>query len=232
MIALLLSLYLASAQSLKIESGMASVQKNEFQVPNSSGTNVALDNASVFYYRFEGDWNWSADHGIRFVIAPFSYEKEMSFTNPVTFDKQTFVPGSLTNIGFKFNSYRLGYVYHWIASSPWKLDIGGTLKIRDARIFVEQNGRREQFTDFGFVPLLYVHAGYEWSDHWMSQLTIDGAGSGQGYAVDALIEAAYRYSPHCLLSIGYRFLDGGADNDTVKTFSTVHYLNLGWRWIL
>jgi hypothetical protein len=230
MIYLLCLLSLASAQSVRFETGISSVIKNEFRVPKQGGTDVQFPDSSQMYYRVEGSWDWNERHGLRFVVAPFSYSEKINTTAPIVFDKTTFASNTETSLNFKFNSYRLGYVYHWIQDTNWTLDVGGTLKVRDALISVEQAGVEEKFTDFGFVPLLYLKVARHWNELWSTALTADGAGSPQGYAVDALIDIEYRWREAYTLSLGYRLLDGGADNDTLKTFSTIQYLSTGLNY--
>lgn len=230
MVYLLYILSLASAQSLHFETGVSSIVKNEFRVPKQGGTDVQFPDSSQMYYRIEGNWDWNEKHGLRFVYAPFKYSEKINPSAPITFDKKTFSANNETTLRFKFNSYRLGYVYHWIQNTNWTVDVGGTLKIRDALISVEQPGTEEKFTDFGFVPLLYFKLAHRWSSLWSTVLTADGAGSLQGYAIDALLDVQYHLEDKYIFSIGYRILDGGADNDTVKTFSTIQYLSTGFSY--
>jgi hypothetical protein len=230
MIILLLLTQLLHAQTLKVEMGSAHVTKNEFQIPSTTGSDVSLPNNNQFYYRVEGIWSYNEKNAIRFVVAPLAYDKTITSTSPIVFDSQNFAANTPTTVQFKFNSYRIGYVRHLVAEPTYSFDLGFTLKMRDALISMSQNGVEEKFTDFGFVPLLYFSFLYHWNEHWSLFINTDGAGASQGYAIDSLIENQYKWDDHLTLAIGYRFLDGGADNDTVKTFATVHYLNTSLYW--
>jgi hypothetical protein len=230
MIILLLLSQLLHAQTLKLELGSAHVSKNEFRIPANSGTDVAIPNSDQIYYRIEGFWDLNEKNAVRFVYAPFSYDKGITPNTPLLFDTQTFLANTPTSLTFQFNSYRIGYVRHLIRETHYAFDLGFTLKMRDALISVSQNGLEEKFTDFGFVPLLYFSFLYKWNADWSLFLNADGAGASQGYAIDALLENRYQWSDALTLAIGYRYLDGGADNDTVKTFATIHYLNTSLYW--
>lgn len=221
---------LLHAQTLRLEVGSAHVTKNEFQIPSSTGSDISLPNDEHFYYRLEGIWSYNEKNAVRFVVAPLAYDKTITSNSPLVFDTQNFAANTPTTVQFKFNSYRIGYVRHLVAEPTYSFDLGVTLKMRDALISLSQTGADEKFTDFGFVPLLYFSFLYHWNEHCSLFINTDGAGSSQGYAVDSLIEGRYKWDDHLTLSFGYRFLDGGADNDTVKTFATVHYLNTGFYW--
>ncbi len=43
------------------------------------------------------------------------------------------------------------------------------------------------------------------------------------------LKAVFRLSDRVDLDLGYRLLEGGADNDAVYTFATVHYAVAGVR---
>ncbi len=222
----LISMALASsptAFSARFELGVAQNTKNEFQIPNNSGTAFSLPNNSVPYGRFEGVWNMKPSHALRLVIAPFEIENEITSSTPLLFENQNFAANTPTTVGFKFNSYRLGYLYNFHNSERWTWTLGATLKARDASIYVEQNGVQEKFTDFGFVPLLYLGARYQLSTDWFFHFNLDGAGSPQGRAIDALSEFQYTYREQSQIGIGFRWLDGGADNEKIKNFATIQY---------
>lgn len=230
MIILLLLTNLLHAQTLKVEMGSAHATKNEFRVPSTTGSDVSLPDESDFYYRVEGIWSYNEKNAIRFVVAPLAYEATITSSSPLVFDTQNFAANTPTTVKFKFNSYRIGYVRHLLIEPNYSLDLGLTVKMRDALISLNQNGNEEKFTDFGFVPLLYFSFLYRCNEQWYLFFNTDGAGASQGYAIDSLIETQYAWDDHLKLAIGYRFLDGGADNDTVKTFATVHYLNTSLYW--
>ncbi len=56
---------------------------------------------------------------------------------------------------------------------------------------------------------------------------MDAAAAPQGYAVDLALRAEWRLARKASAFVGYRFLDGGADNDEVYTFANFHYATAG-----
>ena len=55
----------------------------------------------------------------------------------------------------------------------------------------------------------------------------DALAAPQGRAEDVLIAATYKLSGNFGIRAGYRFLEGGADNDEVYNFALFHYASFG-----
>ncbi len=51
--------------------------------------------------------------------------------------------------------------------------------------------------------------------------------ASQGRAEDLLFAIMYKPVQNLSLKAGYRFLEGGADNDKVYTFAFIHYIVAG-----
>ena len=58
-------------------------------------------------------------------------------------------------------------------------------------------------------------------------LDVDALAAPQGRAEDVLLAALFRISPALTLKAGYRFVEGGADNDAVYNFTLIHYAAVG-----
>ena len=103
--------------------------------------------------------------------------------------------------------------------------IGATAKIRDAEIRLTQGTTSAAKTNVGFVPLLHLHAGYQFS-HLFELLTdIDGLVAPQGRAEDIAVMAGYRPIPGLQIRIGYRTVEGGSDGEgsgKVYNFAWLH----------
>ncbi|MDP8255108.1 MAG: hypothetical protein P9M14_05120 [Candidatus Alcyoniella australis] len=54
-------------------------------------------------------------------------------------------------------------------------------------------------------------------------------GAPQGRAEDVLAALTVDLSDDARLRLGYRLLEGGADNDKVYTFAVIHYAALGFE---
>jgi hypothetical protein len=81
----------------------------------------------------------------------------------------------------------------------------------------------------GVVPLLYGFARYQASDRVALEAEFDALAAPQGRAEDVSLKAVVRLSDRIDLDVGYRLLEGGADNEKVFTFAFFHYALAGVR---
>jgi hypothetical protein len=124
-------------------------------------------------------------------------------------------------VTYRYDFYRRDRLY---------LGIGFTGKIRDAAIGVEGSGQRAEKTNTGFVPLINFRAQWSISSRFGVLLDGDALAAPQGRAEDVLLAFTTSASKNLQFKIGYRLLEGGADNDEVYTFALVNYLVLGATW--
>lgn len=227
LLVLLFSLPVLGVSSyLRLETGAAQSTRNYFKLPRDTGTRVDLPNESSLAYRFEGSWSYSDKNAIRWVVAPLKIKSRILSTSSVTFDKTVFPAGNPIDIEFTFNSYRFGYVRQIYKSDELMFDLGVTLKVRDAAIQLLQSATVEKYTNMGFVPLIYLALNWDFATDWRWQTNMDALGASQGYAIDFMTEINRSIDESWRLGLSYRFLDGGADNDKVENFATVHYLTV------
>ena len=119
-------------------------------------------------------------------------------------------------------SYRLGYRYTFLHREHWRLRVGGTLFVRDAKVELEQGATRASDSNVGLVPLLNLAAEYYPARRWSLVSELDGLAAPQGRALDFALKGRYDLSDRCSLSLGYRTIEGGADNDDVYSFGWLH----------
>ncbi len=216
--------------SLEVEGGPLWQSRNEAAIPGDTGTRFNVDDVTgagpFLGGRVTMDWALSRRHRMRALIAPLTIEASGSLPSDVTFRDETFVAGGRTTATFKFNSYRLGYRYLVAENDKWSFFFGATAKIRDAKIQLEQDGKFARKTDLGFVPLL--HADVEWRPRpgWRVTADLDALGAPQGRAIDFALKLHRDFTPHWSVGIGYRTIEGGADNDNTYTFSWLHQVVL------
>jgi hypothetical protein len=150
----------------------------------------------------------------------------------VRFAGATFAAGVPTEATYTFNSYRLSYRYLLRRGEKTWVWVGGTAKVRDAVIALEQDGSSSRKDDLGFVPLVHVAGEWRFAPAWRLALDADGLAGGPGRAVDAALEVAYDLAERWTVQAGYRTVEGGADVDEVYTFAWLHYavVSLAWRW--
>jgi hypothetical protein len=149
------------------------------------------------------------------------------FNRPVRFAGTDFAAGAATSGAFRFDSYRLTYRYNVIQSERLVLGFGVTAKIRDAEVSLSQAGNSASDSNTGFVPLLNYRLLWRFSKPFSVLSEGDALGASQGHAIDASAAIQWHATENLAVRLGYRILDGGADSDTVYTFSRFHYSLLG-----
>jgi hypothetical protein len=214
--------------SAELEAGPVWQTHNEVQIPNTSaGTRFSLvDLAGEGPWpsaRLYLSWNITERHGLRALLAPFSYTETGTFTEPVDFAGETYAAGIPTDGTYQFNSWRITYRYRFYSSDRWRWWVGFTAKLRDAKIRLEQGSTASEDTDLGFVPLLYVRGDLRFADDWHLVLDLDGLAGGPGRAVDVSLKLGYDLGEQWNLAAGYRLLEGGADVEAVYNFAWFNY---------
>jgi hypothetical protein len=209
---------------LELEAGPVWQSKNDVQIPNTElGTRFSLKglvgegpwaSGRVYF-----TWNINRRHGLRALLAPLSYTETGSFDTPVDFAGESYRPEVPTEATYQFNSWRLSYQYRLKDGDRWKLWIGVTAKIRDAKIELRQDQTTSRDTDVGFVPLLYFRADYALADRWHLIFDIDALAGGPGRAIDLAVKIGYDISPRWAVTFGYRTVEGGADVEDVYNFA-------------
>jgi len=210
--------------TLHVELGATWQEKNDVQIPNSAqGTEFSLADVAGdgpwAAVRIEGTWDINEKHGLRFLLAPLSYSENGRLDEVTRFAGETFSPDEDVEADYTFNSWRLGYRYHWFAREQWDFWVGGTLKVRDAEIKLSQGGVTSSDDDLGLVPLLYLGGEYRFNDHWSLSADLDGLAGGPGRAIDLGIRLNYAVNDQWVVGLGYRTLEGGADTDDVYSFA-------------
>ena len=220
-----------------LEGGPVWQTRNDVQIPNdASGTRFSLvdlvDQGPWPAVRLEIGWNINRRHGLRALLAPLSYTESGLFRAPVGFAGQTYAAGIPTGATYQFHSWRLGYRYRFRDSARWRLSVGFTAKIRDAKIELRQGPVTSKDTDVGFVPLLHFGADWRLAERWNLILDADGLAGGPGRAIDTALELGYSIGDRFTLAAGYRTLEGGADVESVYNFAWLHYAIVSATWRL
>jgi hypothetical protein len=211
---------------VELEGGPVWQSKNDVAIPGDTGTRFALDDLTGAgpypYGRVTVDYQIKQRHSLRAMVAPLELSDSGTLAQNVDFRGTTFNAGLRTKATYRFNSYRLTYRYLLGCGCDWSLHVGATAKIRDAKIELEQGGLREAKYDLGFVPLLHVAFEKRLSPRWRFLADADFAAAPQGRAIDFTAKLYYEMNDRWSLGFGYRTIEGGADNDSVYTFSWFH----------
>lgn len=215
---------------LDLEGAAAWQTRNQFRIPGATGTLVSLEDYTSGPFpalRATLVWDLGEHSSLRLLAAPLRLDVDFTPETPIDFQGETFAAGRPTRARYEFDSYRLTWLYRFRPSGDWSFRAGVTAKVRDARIGLSSGSLAAEKTNTGPVPLLYGGARYSPGDRFTVDLDVDAAWAPQGYAVDLALRAEWRLSGKASAFVGYRFLDGGADNDEVYTFATFHYATAG-----
>jgi len=214
--------------SLEFETGAVWQSRNEIHIPDSAeGTRFSLadlqGSAPTVQKRVEATWNILNRHSLRFVYAPLEFSGTGAFASPVRFAGGSFTPGTAVDSEYKFDSYRLTYRYMFYESDRWKMRIGATAFVRDAKVQLQQQGATASDSDIGVVPLLSANMEYALAPRWTALVDFDGLVSPQGRAIDAAAKIRYDLTDNWYVSAGYRVFEGGVDNDERFAFAWYNF---------
>ncbi len=219
---------------LDLESGIASSGYNDVRYPGSTGTMISLSrdltlNHSLFW-RARVSYTFGNRHTLSVLVAPLRLEGGGVLSKDVRFGDALFASTTSVKTKYRFDSYRLTYRYDFLRHDDLRLGIGFTGKIRDAAISVQGSGLTSEKANTGFVPLVNFRADFKVSERVGLLLAGDALAAPQGRAEDILAAITTRATDRIQLKLGYRLLEGGADNDEIYTFALVNYLVLGVVW--
>jgi len=217
---------------LAVEGGAAWQTRNDFRIPGDGGTLVKLadyDSGPVAAFRATLTWDFSDHQSVRLLAAPLSLETTFTPAEPVVFQDLVFPAGQPTDAKYAFNSYRATWYWRFTPGAKWSFRLGATLKVRDAEIGLAGTPGSSVKDDLGLVPLLYAYARYQATEGLAFEAEADALAAPQGRAEDVSLKAVVRLSDSVDLDLGYRLVEGGADNDEVYTFAFFHYAVAGVR---
>lgn len=213
-------------ERVTLEVGAVKNTFNSVKIPGDDGTRFNMRKSfpqDAPYFRLDYKKIFDNGYGLRLLYAPLKLSGEHRYSKNIDFDGATFAQDVKSKNSFQFNSYRFSYFYQWFNTEKFKLKVGITGKIRDANIKFKQGSRQKNRYDLVFVPLFYL-----WSEYWLNEsmkltFDFDGLAAPQGRAFDIALMLGHKLSSSVTANLGYRMLEGGADNDKVYTFSQFNY---------
>ncbi len=221
----------ADGPEAEFEAGAAWASRNDVRIPGVGGTNLSLVNelhtpvAPVFRVRV--GYRFRSRHYITALYAPLQVNATGSAPSDVDFAGATYPAGTPLLAVYRFDSYRLTYRYSFVRNRSLDIAAGATAKIRDAEVSLTGVDTSSK-TNTGFVPLLNVHI--EWRPGGGPVGVVfdaDALAAPQGRAEDVLLAAMWTLNEGLALYVGYRTVEGGADNDEVYNFAWFHYAVAG-----
>lgn len=215
-----------------MESGAVLTGSNKLRIPGNNGTFLSLSDELSHeispFIRLSSTYIWKQKHSLRLLYAPLKVSYNGALNFDVFFQNTLFSQNEFVEVTFKFNSYRLSYNYLLVQNEVWQVGVGATLKVRDAYINLVSQSKSDAKYDLGFVPLLNFDVNYKVSPIFNIVLNADALAAPQGRAEDILLAIVLNPNKKYNIYCGYRFLEGGANNATVYTFSLFHYIVLGF----
>lgn len=155
----------------------------------------------------------------RLYYAPLAIHGQGSLDESSTFKDQTFAAGVPTDALYEFRSYRFTYRKPWKTTAGWQLELGGTMKVRDATISLSQPTVSAAEANIGWVPLVHIAGKKQLSPKSTVTFDLDALGGGPGRAIDLGVRANYAIGNDYSAGIGVRTIEGGADVDRVFNFA-------------
>jgi hypothetical protein len=216
---------LSSTTTINVELGQAENAYNNVKIDGKTGTLFNLSPAldTISYHRISFITKLDSSTGFRLLYAPLKFEGSKIFSKDINFSGVNFLKDQNTEARYQFNSYRATYFYDAISKKKILFRFGGTLKVRDALVELKQGGQKKFKKNTGVVPLLYLYSKYKFDNNVLFTFDFDGLMAPQGRAFDFALMAGYQFFPSFNLHLGYRMLEGGADNDNVYNFSQINY---------
>ena len=217
--------------SLDVESGLVACGYNDVRIPGDTGTLFSLSEDlstdSDIYFRARIDYTFGERHTLSALYAPLTLKASGTLEDDVFFVDTVFPAGTDVEGTYTFNSYRLTYRYTLTYSDRFEAGVGFTAKIRDALIRVEGGGLAAEKTDVGFVPLVNFRVAWGLTDRIGLLVEGDALAAPQGRAEDVVAALTYDATDQVRIRLGYRIVEGGADNDEVYTFALLNYASAG-----
>ena len=216
---------------LDFETGAVFSGYNDVRIPGDAGTLFSLsedlDADPSAFYRIRVFYDFNERHHLGALLAPLSINSTGTLNRDLLFEGTTFSAGAPLEATYQFNSYRLIYRYDFLRTEKLELGVGFTAKIRDAKIAVESGGLASEKTNVGFVPILHFRLHWHFADRLALLIDGDALAAPQGRAEDVLAALTFGVTERLDLKLGYRILEGGADNGEVYNFALVNYASIG-----
>jgi len=220
-----------------LETGLNLSGYNDVRIPgNIPGNTFSLQkdigSSASLFFRAKLNYTFSERHTISVLLAPFTKIYKGKPKQNISFAGQNYSSIYEVKAKYQFNSWRLSYRWDFIKSKHFQIGIGLTGKIRDAKISMKGKDNMGTIVEsskknVGFVPL--INFLFAWKITPCMDLRIEGdaLAAPQGRAEDVFFGWTGCISDKVRIKLGYRFLEGGADNNAVYNFALFHYIVFG-----
>lgn len=172
-------------------------------------------------------------HRLILLYAPFEVTTEVTLDRPLQFRDTNFAAGSVVSHHYLFDGYRASYLYRAVDRGAFKLEVGGSVQIRNAEVaFRTVDGtQRDAENDIGVVGAAKARLWYQPSaqSSWAA-LEFDGLSTFgllsnvRGGIYDAQLMAGYPVARSVDLFLGARLLGGGADVKSKNIYNWANFV--------
>ena len=213
-----LSVNLSAQVVINVESGVSSIQRNDFS-DGGTGSIISFvddfDTGNKYNFRLGASWTDNSGLNIWFgKIVLIQYSTSGTFEEAKTFEGATFQPGAPVFSDYQFNGYRFGYSRVFLKQEKMNARAGITLNIRQGGVSVEDNQKKASFSDDGVPVLPLLNAGFEYLPFEKLTLAFEFEGIYFGPA-GSLLDGAFTLNLAIIdkLSLfgGYRRFQGVGD---------------------
>lgn len=219
-----------------VETGAIFTGYNNVQIPGDSGTRFSLKNdiktdPSIFF-RFKLGYTFLENHSVYLFAAPLTLRGKGRIDKTINFNHKIFTEGTEVKSKYRFDSYRLTYLYTFSGIPNFKIGVGLTGKIRSADISLRDDTQEAHRDNVGIVPLIHLQVEWMFADNFSFLVDGDGLAAPQGRAEDFLFAFQYHLKPNFIFRLGYRLLEGGSEGGgDVYTFALFHYIAVGMTFM-
>ena len=211
----------------EMEGGVVFSARNDTRIPGDTGSDLSLvrdlSTPPAPAFRVRLGYRIAGRHLITALYAPLQVNATGTLGRDISFLGGTYLAGTPLLAVYRFDSYRLTYRYSFIRGDGLDVAAGFTGKIRDAETSLYGVEARRK-TNTGFVPLLNLHLAWRPNNGALGLLfDADALAAPQGRAEDVLLAVTWMPREGLEIRVGYRTVEGGADNDEVYSFAWFAY---------
>ncbi len=131
-----LKTYVNSQAFVDLDSGAVFTGYNNVRISGDAGTlfslKTDLNSKTNAFFRLRVGYVIKSRHSISVLYAPLTMKSNCSANIPIDFEGVNSPANTSINASYKFNSYRITYLYDFIKRSKFEFGLGFTAKIRDA----------------------------------------------------------------------------------------------------
>lgn len=210
---------------IDVEAGVGANGYNDVAVPGDAGTRFSftddLSTKPAAFGRVRLGWSHGRHH-ISGLAAPLRFDADGTVDRRLTFQGETFAASAPLVGRYQFDTYRLSYTYRFLDRPGLRIAGGATALVRVAEIQLRSGAQSASKGNVGVVPLLRLTA--DWRPlRWLGLgFEADGLASPQGRAFDVAGSLLFPFAERWTGRVGYRFIEGGADNEEVYSFTYLH----------